>query len=352
MKNSDVYFYKIDDQLKQTLFKKIDLGCENTNWFKHKKLNSIFIKINGMSSELLPGVSTSPWVFEAVLQHVRKHFPMTRIYFGDSDGYGVRQVDKMVENWGYLPIADKYNAHFVNLSKDKKVKVRIGNVFGTQSLPKTLLDVDAIVNLPVGKTHGLSTMTAAMKNLWGLLPEIRYKFHPVIHDAIAELNLFFDKVVLNVCDMTITQHGPGPRCGHRRVCDVVMVSTDRVAMDAAVATFMGFDPELIEYIQHADTLTIGHADFKIKGDPFYTERFKPSVVDDHFLYRWRKRIQKMPVIGDLVFKTHLYYLAVKFAEFYNKKIYYWTEGKEVQHWVLNETWYREEYESLISKINH
>ena len=346
MSKSLVVFQKIKEKTKESLFEKIDQACDQTQWFTTISPNSIFIKINGMSSELIPGVSTSPWVFEASLCHIRKHFPKSKIYFGDSDGYGVKQVDKMVKNWGLLNIAKKYNAEFVNLTKDQKEMTYLGPILNNQILPKTLTDIDCIINIPVGKTHGLSIMTASMKNLWGLLPETRYRFHPVIHDAIAEINEFFKKIALNICDMTITMDGTGPRCGDRKICDVIMISTDRVALDATVAKYMGFDPNHIPYIQNAAKMNVGSLDFEIVGDPFETEQFRPCIGSEHFLYRWRDRIQKVPVLNSLIFNTKLYFFPVKFAEIYNKKIFYLTKGKKILKWIKTETWYKKEYENL------
>lgn len=346
MSESLVIFRKIDEKTKESLYKCVDQACEQTGWFQGYHPKSLFIKINGMSSELIPGVSTSPWIFESTLQHIRKHYPNEKLYFGDSDGYGVKQVNKMVQNWGLLKLAKIYDVQFVNLSETRKEKVYIGPLFQKQQLPKILLEVDGIVNIPVGKTHGLSTVTASMKNLWGLLPKIRYRFHPVIHEAITEINGYFNKVVLNLCDMTIAMEGTGPRCGDRRVCDVIISSTDRVALDSVVARYMGFNPDKIGYIRMASERGIGKIEYRIVGDSFQGESFRPSLVNDHFLYRWRGRIQKIPVLRNLVFDTHFYFFAVKFAEVYNKKIYYYTKGKRILEWVKTETWYKDEYENI------
>ena len=98
--------------------------------------------------------------------------------------------------------------------------------------PKCCLIVDALITLPIVKTHCITPFTGAMKNQWGLLPRARFKFHPVVHAAIGEVNAYFaDRIRLGVADLTVAMEGPGPRVGLPKVCDRIMASRDLVALD-------------------------------------------------------------------------------------------------------------------------
>ncbi|HOZ21961.1 MAG TPA: DUF362 domain-containing protein, partial [bacterium] len=77
------------------------------------------------------------------------------------------------------------------------------------------------------------------------------------------------KGVLAVMDGTFAGDGPGPRCMTPHVKDILLASSDMVAIDAISAKLMGFDPLSIKYIRLAHEAGLGCGDpreIEIVGD--------------------------------------------------------------------------------------
>lgn len=324
-------------------------GIDWSGAFRNRQ-GSLFVKLNCMSGEPVPGTCTSPWVVDGFLAKVRSEMPALKIYLGDADGYSVKQVEDYMKNWHVDKLCAKYDAIPVNLSKAKARCVNVGPVLGEHNMPEILLEADQLVTLPVVKTHCLTRMTGALKNQWGLLPKIRYQFHPVVHQAIAELNQFFDKMIFAVADMTISQEGPGPRCGIPRVMDTILASRDRVALDAAAAWYIGLGPENVPTIEECERLGVGTSTFELIGDPLEVTPLRPAVSRDHVLYRWRDRLQKVSILNKVLFEFKpVYYLLGKFARFYNKKIWYDRTGVKLARKILEHPLYGQEYREILCR---
>ena len=140
------------------------------------------------------------------------------------------------------------------------------------SIPKRFIG-ENIIHLPTVKTHVFTTTTGAMKNAFGgLLNERRHWTHPVIHDTLVDLLAIQQKIhggVFAVMDGTFAGDGPGPRCMVPYVKNVLLASSDPVAIDAVAAKMMGFDPLDIRYIRLAHERGLGCGDpreIEIVGD--------------------------------------------------------------------------------------
>ena len=121
-----------------------------------------------------------------------------------------------------------------------------------------------IIHLPTVKTHVFTTTTGAMKNAFGgLLNEHRHWTHEVIHETLVDLLMIQKHIhrgIFAVMDGTFAGDGPGPRCMIPKVKNVILASSDQVAIDATAARLMGFDPMSIHYIRTAHELGLGCGD--------------------------------------------------------------------------------------------
>ena len=113
-----------------------------------------------------------------------------------------------------------------------------------------------------------------MKNAFGgLLNEHRHWTHPVIHETLVDLLMIQKKIhrgIFAVMDGTFAGDGPGPRCMIPYVKNVILASSDQVAIDAVAAKLMGFDPLAdCKFIRLAHDLGLGCGDVRdieIVGD--------------------------------------------------------------------------------------
>jgi hypothetical protein len=94
-------------------------------------------------------------------------------------------------------------------------------------------------------------MSGAIKNLWGLLPTDRHRYHPVADRALVDLHRLVP-VSLTLMDATVAMEGNGPKTGTPRQLDTVLASTSAVAVDRVAAQIMRLP---LESIPHLASLT-------------------------------------------------------------------------------------------------
>jgi uncharacterized protein (DUF362 family) len=127
-----------------------------------------------------------------------------------------------------------------------------------------VLDSDVLLNVPVLKHHSGTGMTAAMKNLMGVIWDRGFYHQNNIHQAIADF-LTLRKPTLNILDAYHPMVRNGPR--GKTVDDVfemrsLLASVDPVALDTAAAKMLGLDPAKIDYIRIGDEMKLGTMDLE------------------------------------------------------------------------------------------
>ncbi len=341
-----VAFVKIDYE--KGIEDAVKKAMQLAKWEKYVKGRKIFLKINAMGNQLVPGLNTSPFVLESVIKTIREKRKNVKIIIGDTDLATVKQFYLSVKLWGYDKIAEKYRCEIVNLSEEKTVKKKInGEIFTNVEIPKILTKVDSIVTLPVIKTHGLTKITCCLKNSWGFLPRYRHQYHMVADKAIGEMNKAI-KVDFAVVDGSICMQGKGPRTGKPKICNVILAGNDLVALDFVVAKFMGFKPEEIKHIFHAEKLGIGTTkNVKILGDKFFCANFEKTK--ENIVFRVEKISRKLPIVRELFFRTKLFDLISFIVTQYNMKWWYLTTGKKALEEILNHEFYGNLYRNLLKK---
>jgi uncharacterized protein (DUF362 family)/ferredoxin len=147
-------------------------------------------------------------------------------------------------------------------------------------VPAQLADA-ALINLPVLKTHVVSGMSVAMKNLMGILPrEDRRSMHTLgIQQSIVDLNLGV-KPDLNIVDGSIGQDGDGPLYGRQANLGVLVAGRDSLSVDLVCCHIAGVDPMAIGHFRLALQQT-GPRRPRLRGEqielgrPFELPRVKP-----------------------------------------------------------------------------
>lgn len=304
--------------------------------------NYCLLKINAMSREVLPGRNTSPWVLEGVLKNLRDKFSNTKFIVGDSDVAGYRQFYKACKNWGYNEIIKKHGSKIINLSEDEFIKKSTNNPsFPIMEIPKTILSVDSIINIPVIKTHVLSGITCCLKNHWGLLSRCRYKYHIQVSEIIAEINNQIRKTVLNIADGTVCIEGSGPKTGNPKICSIIFGGIDRVAVDSAVLAFMGFTPDLAPHILLSERKGVGSSKYEIVGDKFEQKNFEPPNLKEDIVSCIEKKLRRIPIIGKLLYSQSIAQILGLIGTKYNELVWFNLYGKKYRKVIYNTPYERE-----------
>ena len=206
--------------------------------------------------------TTNPEVIEAVV----------KLCF-DAGAKKVRIADHTIHDarrcfalTGVGAVAEKTGADLVfprpSLMKEMKLQ---GNRLDVWPVFVPLVEADKVVNVPVAKVHGLSTLTLGMKNWIGAVGGRRSALHQDIHQSIVDLAQFFNPTV-TLIDATriMVENGPsGGSPSDVAVRNTLILSNDPVAGDAkAAAGLFGYVPSEVGFIQLAQKWGLGTYDLE------------------------------------------------------------------------------------------
>lgn len=115
-----------------------------------------------------------------------------------------------------------------------------------------MLEEACLINLPVLKTHVVSTMTLGMKNPMGILPRPdRRAMHTLgIDQCIVDMNLGI-KPGLTIIDGSIGQDGEGPLYGDKADLQVLVAGRDSLSTDLVCCQLVGVNPRDIAHLKLA-----------------------------------------------------------------------------------------------------
>jgi uncharacterized protein (DUF362 family)/Pyruvate/2-oxoacid:ferredoxin oxidoreductase delta subunit len=118
-------------------------------------------------------------------------------------------------------------------------------------IPRFLQDA-CFINLPVLKTHVVSSMTLGMKNPMGLLPRPdRRAMHTLgIAQCIVDMNRGI-KPDLTIVDGSVGQDGEGPLYGEKADLQVLVAGRHSLIVDLICCQLVGVTPRAIPHLQLA-----------------------------------------------------------------------------------------------------
>ncbi len=118
-------------------------------------------------------------------------------------------------------------------------------------IPRLLQDA-CLINLPVLKTHVVSTMTLGMKNIMGVLPRPdRRTMHTLgIDQCIVDMNRGL-RPALTIVDGSVGQDGDGPLYGDAAHLQVLVAGRESLAVDLACCQLVGIKPRQVPHLKLA-----------------------------------------------------------------------------------------------------
>lgn len=256
------------------------------------KGKKVFIKPNVLrASEAKEGIVTNPAVLRAVVDQVESMGPAS-IVVGDNPGlfsYGANE-----EAFKRTGLMEASKGYYQNIGNDSQQVGFNPDFMPFVSLSRIVLDADIIISLPKFKTHGLTVMTGAIKNSYGLLPGAQKarlhriaggpeRFHEVIVDVfrLRIPDLF-------IVDAVVGMEGNGPACSDLRDIGLILASDNAVALDAVIARMMGCDPGRLRFLQKAKEAGLGdyeRSTIEIIGRFNRLRDFKLPPISGEAIYR-------------------------------------------------------------------
>jgi len=207
-------------------------------------------------------------VVEALINLVLNEDRNLSIKIVESDSES-KFADAAFEKFGYKSLEEKmgklgFDVSLVNLSHSPAFPVKLdGLYFKNPELPNLITGSKCFVSIAIAKTHYLTSITGAMKNLFGLLPRKDQSFyHANINAVIVDLNRLV-RPDLSIVDARVGIEGwEGPKT---RRLNTFILGRKPVCVDATMARIMGFKPEKIRHLVEAEKHGLGSLNPKILG---------------------------------------------------------------------------------------
>lgn len=242
-------------------------------------------------------VCTHPEVIRAVVRMLKD--AGSKVVIGDGPAAWGGHCDKVREVYEVTGVAAIAREEGVGLDDFAKNKWR-----GKFPLAAILDNVDHVISVPKFKTHSLTVLTAAVKNLYGLLKSsYKTKFHSDFFDPEEFAGVLVDiyeqvRPVLTIVDGIIAQEGNGPGTGgSRKEAGILVSSADAVALDSVLAFIMGIQPHDVPSTRIAAERKLGVMsirDIEVLGDSLDSVAISPFELADstviNFLPRPLSRI--------------------------------------------------------------
>jgi uncharacterized protein (DUF362 family) len=235
---------------------------------------------------------THPRVVQAMIRWARE-MGAREIIVGEGATFR-RDPQAILDATGYTEMLARERVPFVDLNYDDMVEIPLRGGYTrlkTLLVARTIRDADVLVSLPKMKTHHWTQISVSVKNLFGIVPGIKYgwpKNTLHIQGIPAFLAELADSLPTRACavvDGIVGLEGDGPLFGSAVPSGVIVAGNDLLAVDATSARLMGFDPAQIDYLDFAAWAGIGTIDAR-----------KIEIVGDA-LARLRRQYERPPQMG-------------------------------------------------------
>jgi len=215
------------------------------------------------------------------------------VIVGDNPGaYGRQANERCARGSG---IADAALGCYKNIANDG-VAVEINSRFSDRLVvSREVLDADILISLPKFKTHVLTQITGAIKNMFGIVVGAE---KGRLHAAANGYRNFAEALVdvyqirppdLALMDAVVGMEGNGPSSGNPKQVGKIIASDDGASLDAVMVTMMGKRPEKIPLLKFAHERGFGEIDvskLEIIGELETLEGFRmPSTFSSHLFGR-------------------------------------------------------------------
>lgn len=226
------------------------------------KKEKILLKPNLLKkAEVEKAVITHPVVVGAFARILREE-GYENIVLADSCGHGTTK--QVIQGTGMDTYLEKYQIPAIDYTKG----VHVENPDGVQAkefiLPKELLEADCVISLSKMKTHALERITGAVKNSYGFIygknKAIGHTKYPSA-DSFARMLIDLNQYVkprLYIMDGITAMEGNGPGSGDPTAMNVILMSTDPVALDSVFARLVYLKPEMVPTNYHGEKMGLGN----------------------------------------------------------------------------------------------
>jgi len=215
-----------------------------------------------MAKEPEFGIDTHPEVIRAVIKLLKEI--NCKIFVGDGPsvwGNQIEDVGQVYQRSGVKKICQEEDVELVKFDKRRWR--------GKFPMTTWLDNCDFLVSIPKFKTHDLTLLTGAIKNLFGLVSGTYktelHKNYFQVQDFSGILADIYQQVrpALTIIDGIVAMEGDGPATsGKLRQLNLLLAGSDCVALDSVAALIMGVEPLEVLSTRESAKRGLGVADMK------------------------------------------------------------------------------------------
>lgn len=232
-----------------------------------KKGQTVLVKPNiGWNKSPLEGANTNPNLVGKIVQ-MAKQAGAKKVFCTD---HSVNRERDCFKRSGIEDEVKKNGGEMVSSDSEKnyrKIPLPKAKILKEVLVHELYLDCDVVINVPILKSHGGGRMTAAIKNLMGVVWDRSFWHRQGLHEAIAEFPQV-RKPTLNIIDAFIVMktHGPlGVSSEDLLLERKQILSTDIVLADTAASKVLGVSLSEIFYLKMASDLGLGSMELEKKN---------------------------------------------------------------------------------------
>ena len=194
------------------------------------------------------GITTHPAVVKAVARLVQEAGGIPTIVDGPGGPHNSAYLRLVYATSGMERVARETGAAICHDMRINRVPHPQGHLIKLVEMLAVIAEADVLINLPKLKTHGLMTMTGAIKNLFGAIPGVtKAGYHAKLQTKERFAQMLVDvhqacRPALTIMDGIVGMEGNGPSNGELRQVGLVLASRDGIALDVVAAALVGIAP--------------------------------------------------------------------------------------------------------------
>lgn len=277
-------------------------GADELGELIARKGGYIAVKPNLVSKKLPEHCATTHPALLAALFEILKEYTDSIILTECPGGPNTHALlDGIYKTTGIKEVCDKYgvklNYDMTSFERETENSLAVNHV----GILGAVAQAGVFINFAKLKSHSLTTMTGAAKNLYGLIPGLTKVEYHARFDTIESFTRLICDINraappdISIVDAVMAMEGNGPTGGSPKKVGIIAASKDAFAVDYALCRVISFDPASVPILKCAmDNEIINPVKIEIRGD--IPENYK---ISDFALPDSRKQgiIARLPSIG-------------------------------------------------------
>ncbi len=255
-------------------------------------------------------ILTHPLVVRSVVEYVLDRGATVQL----SDSPAMGSIERVLKTSGIQAAIDGLPVEVRAFSASRSIEV--GEPFQRIEVAEDALQAEVLINLPKLKTHGQMLLTLGVKNLFGCIVGYRKpEWHlraGVDREMFAHLLVRIYRSVrpaITLLDGILAMEGDGPGAGGTpRSLNVILASTDAIALDSVVCRMLGIPPERLLTNKIAAHMGLTDGPIQIEGElpeiqDFRFPEITPLVFGPRIFHGWlRKHLVQRPATASRMCK--------------------------------------------------